>query len=48
MNEAMVMAFSNRKSEKQPFSTSVENVKEWFEPRIQLRIHNGHKTMAVD
>ena len=47
-NEATVMASFNGKSEKQPFSTPVENDEEWLEPRIQPRIHNGHITMSVD
>ena len=44
MNEATVMAPCNGQSEKQPFSTPVENVEEWLEPRIQPRIHNGYIT----
>ena len=30
------------------FLAPIENVEEWLQPRIQLRIHNGHITMAVD
>ena len=48
MSEATVIASSNEKSEKQPFSTAIENFEEWLEPKIQPRIHNGHLTMSFD